>query len=346
MPTFKSFRFTEGLAMALILTALPCGSEPVRTVLKVREQSLAVEKGGGFRIDRPYFDPAGQLAWSGSPVSRPGGDLCDGGAAPSKRVTHLLVPRVDEVGCASPPKAVLLGLDTAGKTVWRRDLGFRSGSFTFDEIVVGATREGIVLNNLTVLAPGTGKVLFPPPTHPVGQEARPVPDHDLAEATIYLPARRAFATFEAEVTLFERSGGVYLLDPGTGKRDLLLPVSTTLLGGHWRVEAMALDSSGRYLLLGHRFAFRGPGGVSCTVFDLTERRAVYEERFIEDHYGGGLAFAADGRGNVGFAFQDLTAGRQVLVHYRVAGAKRQAEINPLPSGTASRRAPERARWRR
>ncbi len=324
MPISQPFRSPSGLAMCLIFAAaMPCGSEPARTVVKVREQSLAADKGGGSRIDRPYFDPAGQLAWSGLPASRPGEEICAGGGAPSRRVTYLTAPRVDEVVCPSPTKAALLGLDAAGKTVWRRDLGFRSGEFTFDEIVAGATREGIVLNNLTVLAPGTGKVLFPPPTHPVGQEARPVPDHDLAEATVYLPDRRAFATFNAEVTLLERSGGVYLLDPRTGKRFLLLPVSTTLLGGHWRVEAMALDASGRYLLLGHRFAFRGPGGVSFAVFDLAERRVVYEERFIEDHYGGGLAFTVDGRGNIGFAFQDQTTGQRLLAHYRIAGADKR-----------------------
>jgi hypothetical protein len=232
---------------------------------------------------------------------------------------------VDEVQCApsggsTTPSAFLLGIDAGGRTIWRRSLGFRSGKFTFDEIVVGATREGLVFNNLTVLAPATGKVLHAPPTHPVDREARPVPDHDLSQATIYLPDRRAFVTFDAEVTLLERSGGVYLLDPRSGQRDLLLPVSTTLLGGHWRVETLALAAGGRYLLLGHRFSFRGPGGVSFVAFDLAKRRTVYQERFIEDRYGGSLAFAVDERGNVGFSFLDETEGRRVLVHYRVPPA--------------------------
>lgn len=287
-------------ALLLILVALPGLGEPPRAVIKVREQRAAVE------------------------ASRPSPEACPGGGAPSKHVVHLRAPRVEEVVCASSagakPGAALLGFDSAGKIAWRRPLGLRSGEFTFEEIVVGAAREGIVLNNLTVLAPATGKVLFPPPTHPVGGEARAVPDHDLAQSTIYLPDRRAFVTFDAEVTLLERSGGVFLLDPATGKRDLLLPVSTTLLGGHWRVEAMALDAGRRHLLLGHRFAFRGPGGVSLVVFDLAERRVVYEERFIEDHYGGELAFAVDG-GKVGFSFVDLTEGKRVLVDYRIAGRR-------------------------
>jgi len=325
MPTYKPYSVARGLALALVLAALPGRGETPRSVVKIREHRLEIAQGEAIRIDRPYFDAAGRLGWSGSPASRPGEELCAGGIAPSKRLTHLYSPRVDEIACAaaagSKIQAMLMGLDAAGKTVWRRALGFRSGEFTFDEIVVGAAREGIVLNNLTVLAPGTGKVLFSPPTHPVGQEVRPVPDHEVAEATIYLPDRRVFATFDAEVTLLERSGGVYLLDPETGKRDLVLPVSTTLLGGHWRVEVMALDASRRYLLLGHRFAFRGPGGVSFVVFDLAKHRVAYEERFIENHYGSGLAFAVDGRGNVGFTFHDQTAGHRLLVHYRVAGRR-------------------------
>lgn len=279
---------------ALLALTFFLASMPGANVVRVREQSVALDKGTA----------SGSVA-----------EVCPEGP-PSKRVTHLSAPRVDEVACGGT--GFLLGFDGSGKIIWRRPLGFRSGGFTFDEIVAGATREGVVLNNLTVLAPGTGKVLFAPPTHPVDKEARPVPDFDLAESTMFLPDRRAFVTFEAEVSLLERSGGVYLLDPRTGKRDLLLPVSTSLLGGYWRVEAMALDASRRHLLLGHRFSFRGPGGVSFVVFDLAGRRKVYEERFIEDHYGGELAFAVDGRGNVGFSFADLTEGSRRLIQYRIA----------------------------
>lgn len=278
---------------ALLALAFLLASMPETTVVRVREQSLALDKEAG----------AASVA-----------EVCPE-SPPSKRVTHLSAPRVDEVACGG--KGFLLGLDGSGRITWRRPLGFRSGSYTFDEIVVGAARDGVVLNNLTVLAPGNGKVLFAPPTHPVDKEARPVPDFDLAESTIFLPDRRAFVTFEADVSLLERSGGVYLLDPRTGKRDELLPVSTSLLGGYWRVEAMALDAGRRHLLLGHRFSFRGPGGVSFVVFDLAERRTVYEERFIEDHYGGELAFAVDGRGTIGFSFADLTEGRRRLVQYRI-----------------------------
>lgn len=309
------------LLLALALIALPGSGDAPGVAVKVRERRVPEEKGVAIRINRPFFDANGRLAFNASPVPGPGQSFCAEGTTFSRRVTHLLSPRVDEVECtaAGGRRAMLLGIDGAGRTVWRRPLGFRSGEFNFDEIVAGASREGIVLNNLTVLSPATGEVLFHPPTHPVGAEKRPVPDHDLAEATAYLPDRRAFATFQAEVSLFERSGGVDLLDPGTGRREPLLPVVTTLLGGYWRVEAMALDSSRRYLLLGNRFSFRGPGGVSLVVFDLAARRKVYEERFIEDHYGGELAFCVDAGGNVGFSFLDETEARRVLVHYRIAG---------------------------
>lgn len=324
MRTFKpsSFAVTILLLASLGAGLAFAGGGP--QVTKVREQKLPIPKGTGPFIDRPYFDAAGHLRWNGGPAPLSGGDLCEPGGVARQRITLLLAPRVDEIRCArgAATETLLLGLDAAGGIVWRRPLGFRSGTYTFEEIVIGAAREGITLNNLTVLSPATGEILSHPPTHPVGAERRPVPDYELSQTALWLADRRAFVVFEADVTLVRRSGGLSLLDPKTGNRDLLLPVATTLLGGHWKVEAMAVDRSGRYLLLGQRLAVRGPGGTSFAVFDLAERRVVYEERFAEDHYTQDPSLVVTDRGDVGFSFVDGTAGQRLLAHYRLGPIQR------------------------
>lgn len=321
----RTILFTLLLVLPFLVDVLRGAATPV--VMKVREQKLAVTLSSA-RSGQPAFDVAGRLRWEDSPASHPDNGVCPAGATVEKRAIHLAVPRVEEVRCVRPgarPEAALVGFDAAGRSVWRRTLGFRSGTYTFDELVVGASREGIVLNNLTVLAPATGAVVLPPTTHPVEAKGRPVPDHDFTQAAIYLPHRRAVLVFEADVTLLRRSGGIFLLDPKTGSSELLIPVKTTPLGGYWKTEAMALDLSGRYLLLAQRLAIRGPGGAAFAVLDLPKRQIVFEETFADDHSSRDLGLAIGDRGDVAFAFLDETSSQRVLVHYRLSspGGRRE-----------------------
>ena len=144
-----------------------------------------------------------------------------------------------------------------------------------------------------------------------------MPDHDLTGAALYLPERRTFLWFSAEVTLLERKGGLHAID-AAGRNDLVLPVSATLGGGYWSIEAMALAADGRHVLLAERFAFRGPGGVTLAVLDLDRRAIVYQDRFSEDHFCADPQVVLGPRNDFGFAYLDATAARRVLVHYRLA----------------------------
>lgn len=304
---------TLTLTLAVFAVSPGCGHPaPPEPVVRVEAREIPATSGAAA-VDKASFDARGRLRWDGSPVSRPA--LCPPGAPETRRTTHRLDPRVDEVRCGRD--ALLAGIDAAGRVAWKRPLGFKSGELHFDERVVGSAPQGIVLNNLTVLSPRTGETISPPPTHPVGAERRPVPDHDLAQAVVYLPGRRAFLLFEADVTLTRREGGLYLLDPAAGRKDLLREVSTTLLGGHWRVEDMVPSEDGRLLFLAQKLAVRGPGGVSFAVFDLRERRLVFEERFGEDHFCRDPRIVPGPDGNVGFSYLDETAARRHLVHYRL-----------------------------
>jgi hypothetical protein len=111
---------------------------------------------------------------------------------------------------------MLAGIDADGGIAWRRPLGFISGSFVLQEVVLGASPEGIVLSNLGVIAPQTGEALFAAPTHPVGSEQRPVPDVSLTGSALFVPGGQLFLHFEADVTLLHRRGGLWLLEPRPG----------------------------------------------------------------------------------------------------------------------------------
>lgn len=310
------------LATALFLPRQ--GPSPGAVVKLEERQVTLVATGTRARVDRPYFDSAGHLQWDGSPMASRPGD-CPAGTVESQRSVRLLEPRVDEVLCApqaaaggQPTSSILVGLGSKGEVRWQRALGFQSGKFSLDEQIIGATPAGLVLSNLTVVSPRTGTTLLPPPAHPVGPERRPVPDYALTQSAIYLPGERTFVLFDADVTMIRRTGGLYWLNPRQGKRDLLLAVSTTLLGGYWRVEDMALGEDGRSLFLAQKLAARGPGGILFTLFDLKGRKTIFQERFGEGHFCRDPKLVVGAQGNVGLSYLDETTGEAVLVHYRVS----------------------------
>ena len=284
------------------------------------------------RVNRPYFDAQNRLRWDDAPIHGQATGSCD--TVPSQtnangfpifpRMTRMLAPRVDERRCpvTRPDGRVtteitLIGLDAAGRVTWQRTLGFQSGAHLIDQQLVGATRDGLVLSSLEVWSPETGETLLPAPARPVGPEARPVPRFQVMGSALYLPARREFLVFEADVTLTRRQGGLYRVRPDAETRELTLPVTATISGAHDRVESMATLEDGRHAVLAQRRAFRGPSSVSVAVLNPVARRLV----FRADH--GKACVCADpvvvvGRdGHVGFSYRDDSARRHVLVHYRI-----------------------------
>lgn len=308
-------------AIALLLD--PGGGRPgwaqARAQVKKLGEERIADPGPGPRVGRVSFDAAGRLRLDGAPLP-PEPEGCS-------RAVRMLAPRVDERSCprgAGGPGVdiSLLGVGSDGKTVWQRPLPFPSGARRLDRWLLGAAPGGLVLSDLEVWSPATGRTLVPARTHPVGPEARPVPDRQFLGRALYDARRRVFYVFEAEVTLVRREGGLYQVDPAAAGKELLLPVSTTLLGGHDRVEEMALSADGRFLLLAQKLAVRGPGSVSLAVFDLERREVVFLERQGEGRSCGTPQVVAGGGGEVGFAYQDLGSRQYLLSRYRLTAAAR------------------------
>ncbi|HZF12162.1 MAG TPA: hypothetical protein VFE33_25525 [Thermoanaerobaculia bacterium] len=312
------------VVVCLLSAAVDHGADLQLPIVKLGEQRLAVPSDSSptTRIDRPYFDTSGRLLWNGSLTIS--GSPCPDKSKEYLRATWLLSPRVDEVRCqtgvpgiAGATTASLVGLDPAGIVSWQRSLGFASGTFTIDQGVIGASAGGLVLSDLTLISPKDGTILLPPRTHPVGSERRPVPDFSFTPVALYLEDQSKFLLFSADVTLVRRIGGLFLLDAKTGTREQVLPLSTTLLGGYWRIEDMALSDDHRYVFLAQKLAIRGGGGVSFALLDLAHRQLVFEEHFGKSNFCREPRLALGHDGNVGFSYLDQTAGQRVLVHYRM-----------------------------
>jgi hypothetical protein len=323
----------RSLSLLTVFAPHPGWGQPGLVAVKLSEETadLAAPLSGGPRVDQPYFDPAGRLHWAGAVASLPRSRDCDDGVE-YQRLTWMLEPRVDEVRCRKEipggnPRLdkLLVGFDAAGKVVWSRRLGFKSGEYTFDESLIGAGPQGLVLSDLTVLSPRTGQVLFPPPAHPVPGEPRTAPDYDFASRALFVVANKTFLVFDADVTLTRRTGGLYRLEPATGRKELLLPVTATLLGGSWRIEDIAVGPDPQRILLAQRKEARGPGGVSFSIFDLASRRVIFEEVFHADHFCKDPRVLVGPGGKIGFAFRDETMGRAVLVSYQWNPARRPAD---------------------
>lgn len=311
-----------GLVLGAIALLLARGGDrPGWAQSRVQARKLGEERitppEPGPRVDRVSFDAAGRLRFDGEPLSPEQGGCT--------RAVRMLAPRVDERSCprgaGGPGTDISLqGVGRGGKIAWQRPLAFPSGARRLDRRLIGAGPGGLVLSDLEVWSPRTGKTLVAARTHPVGPEGRPVPDLQFVGSALYDARRKAFYVFEAEVTLVRRAGGLYRVDPSTAGKELIHPVSATLLGGYDRIEEMALGAGGRYLLLAQKLAVRGPGSVSLAVFDLERREVVFLERHGEGRSCADPQVVAGPGGEVGFAYRDLGSGQLVLVHYRLTTA--------------------------
>jgi hypothetical protein len=268
---------------------------PAIQVLKRTAQTMAFpsspgESAAAPRVNRPYFDQAGQLRWADNLVHAEATGACDtqppqrnaNGYPIYPRQTKLFAPRVDERVCnreGAPTEIALIGVNGNGKKSWERPTDFRSGTHRLDQRLIGASAEGLVLSSLEVWSSQTGETIMPAATRAIPLESRAVPLHAYTGAALYHPVRKTAYVYAANVTLTARQGGLYEINPSNETKSLIHPVVTTLLGGFDRIEEMALAPHARYLALAQRLSWRGPTDVSFAILDLSTNRLLFHERF-------------------------------------------------------------------
>lgn len=326
-----------GIGILLLLSVDPSwptaeATRPIQ-IHKRGEQTFAFpgssERDAAPRVNRPYFDRAGQLRWADALVHEQATGSCDthplqenpNGYQIYPRRTVLLSPRVDVRLCSrkgASSETTVIGLTDDGHKVWERETVFRSGVHRLDQYLIGSSREGLVLSSLEVWSPDTGQTIVPASTRSITPESREVPLYAYTGAALYHPARHTVFVYDADVTLTKKRGGLVEINPSTGATTLVHPVVTTLFRGFDRIEEMALMPGGRYLCLAQRLSWRGPTDVSFTILDLATKRLLFHERFCQDSHD----TCADPHvvigpsGAIGFSYSNLNRREHHLLLYQ------------------------------
>lgn len=282
------------------------------------------------RINRPFFDQAGQLQWSDALVHKIASGSCDtlppkknpNGYPIHPRQTKLLAPRVDERSCSREGQATeiaLIGVDSSGRKIWERQTAFQSGSHRIDQRLIGAAPDGLVLSSLEVWSPKTGATIVPAATRAIAAESRAVPARTYWGAALYHQPRKMFYVFESDVKLLSRQGGLYEINAADGMKTLIHPVVTTLLGGYDAIEAMALLPDGRHLALAQRLSWRGPTDVSFAILDLHTSRLLFHERFCRrsQETCANPQVVAGPKGALAFSYANLNRREHQLLLYEL-----------------------------
>jgi hypothetical protein len=288
-------------------------------IIKISEKRLPLykpnSKNWGNEISRAYFDEQGKLHWNDSPINTIKSP-CPPGSSEHGHQTLLLNPRVDVFGCHyvidHAPNEIhnyLVGVAPTGEATWQRELVFPSGQYKIVLYAKGATQQGIVLGNLTVLDPATGDIIKQPLLQDIKE--RPIPLLSVTRATAFLPDRNGFLTYTSDVTLIKKEGGIYFIDGETGAKDLWLPVQTTFRAP-WNVVEMVPAPEGRYVYLAQQIDLRGSYKISIAIFDTETRKIIYEERID----GAFPQVIAGKDGNFGFCY--INGATRVVIHYRVS----------------------------
>jgi hypothetical protein len=283
------------------------------------------------RINRPFFDPSGELRWADDLVHIEATGLCDtqppqkntNGYPIFPRQTKLLAPRVDERLCSrpgTPSEITIVGVDRSGKKTWERDAKFPSGTHRLDQRLIGASADGLVMSSLEVWSAQTGETLIPAVTRTIPSEVRAVPVHAYTGGAVFHAGRRVVYVFDADVTLTKRQGGLYEINPASNGKKLVHPVVTTKLSGFDRIEALAVTPDGRYLALAQRLSRRGPSDVSFAVLDLTTERLAFHERHCQSSQEvcAEPLVVIGPQGAVGFSYANLNRREHYLIFYQLS----------------------------
>ena len=217
----------------------------------------------------------------------------------------LARPRVQLISCPRPRGAWLERLDSFGHPKWSYEI--RGEKKVSQEEVFGGSREAIVLSELKVIDPETGKVILKPPV-----KSSFKPRLTITRSILYIPSSKTFYYYDAEVSLFSKKGGLFWIRPPYQKEEKLLSLKWGLLG-HASVKAMALSRDKRYIFLGKRWDTRGAGWVEFVVFDIEEAKEIFSDRVEEACVCHNLKITVGKKGRVAFSY-DQTAVTQAVVY--------------------------------
>lgn len=286
------------LAAFLLAQTLPALAAPV-----VAERLSRAERLLGPADGPPHHD-GHQWRWEQLPPLPPPAGCTPNGPAE----TLLAAPRVDLFRCqAGAPKA-LVGAGPGGS--WTRPLRHPSGPHAIDLYVGTANARQITLDTLETLDPATGKTLKFAPMKLIDTPPRAMPVVRIT-GPVACPADGGdcFGAVgegdPAGLLRIARDGRVTVLEKAQSKWFAPIAIADIQL-------------SGERLLLAEEWLYRGTKWVRFAIVDAATGKRLFEERHGEDRVVGNPRIVTGPDGEVVFHYRDATAGRQVMVHYRLA----------------------------
>lgn len=232
------------------------------------------------------------------------------GCEPSGQAETLLAsPRVDLFRCQAGFPKTLVGVGPDG-TRWHRALRHPSGGHAVDLYVGTANPQRITLDTLETLDPANGKTLAFAPMRMVDTPSRAMPVVRIT-GPVACPADRGDcfgAIVEGEpagLLRISRDGQVTVLEKPQTKWFAPIAIADIRIAGD-------------RLLLAEEWLYRGTKWVRFAVVDASSGKRMFEERHGEDRVVSAPRIVAGENGEVAFIYRDATAGRQVMVRYRIA----------------------------
>ncbi|MCK5720601.1 MAG: hypothetical protein KAH84_11745 [Thiomargarita sp.] len=193
--------------------------------------------------------------------------------------------------------------------VWQRNLK------RYDEDIIGASSQTIVLGTLEVIDPKTGTTLEPVIG---GSTKRKWPKYSfrsLNNPTVFRKKTRYFVLFKAKYSLFSTQGGLYLFNPKQEVKKLIRKGKRRFIR-HLNVRNMALSEDERFVFLAQLWETRGPYHIEFAIFDLEKKQTVFKER-LENNCRGYFPIIMVGRnGHVTISYG--CKRKHVIVHYVIS----------------------------
>lgn len=256
-------------------------------------------------VDVPPRHDGNRWHWDDLPALPPPPECSPTGPAE----TLLAEPRVDLFRCQAGFPKTLVGVAPDG-TRWHRPLRHRSGEHAIDLYVGTANRQRITLDTLETLDPASGKTLAFAPMKMIDTPPRAMPVFRIT-GPVACPADRG----DCFGAIGEGEAAGLLRISRDGKVSVLAKPQTK-----WFAPIAIADIriAGNRLLLAEEWLYRGTKWVRFAVVDAASGKRLFEERHGDGRVVSAPRLVAGANDEVAFTYRDATAGRQVMVRYRLS----------------------------
>lgn len=275
------------------------------------------------RVNLPYFNNDGELEWNDALVADYKTEPCASKVSaetkkhsPWRTMVLLSHPRVEQKTCGYEEK-ILVGIGENGRVIWRRDLRQQRGESLSFLYVQGVSPSSLVLSNLEVLSPKTGKVIREPPaTIRMRYEENVYNVDALFDPVAFRSSNEDYLVYVNFGKPLPGADGLYKFDV-TSEEFHLVYGGENIFQRKVLVTSMAVDESGHYLLMAGTKHSRGRSKPVFQVFDLITNTLIHREYFDDLDIQSDLDVLAGPGGKAVFVVRNYFRSFNLVVEYTI-----------------------------